>query len=206
MVGLARHRRQNRSAPAGLTGGALFGALFLVAPAPASSQSVTAEGPGILVIESGESSRPAAHAYLGAFRRTLASELGTSVPVYVEAPERNIPPREGSTRTLGPIATLLAPIGGMVLQFAVSRTREFKADATGAEISGRPLALASALQKLKASARRVPMMIPPSVGAVVQVAPLPALGGGVAKLFSTHPATAARMERLQQIATKMDKG
>jgi heat shock protein HtpX len=94
----------------------------------------------------------------------------------------------------------------MVLQFAVSRTRESKADATGAEISGRPPALASALQKLKASARRVPMMIPPSVGAVVQVAPLPALGGGVAKLFSTHPATAARMERLQQIATKMDKG
>jgi len=119
---------------------------------------------------------------------------------------RNIPPREGSTRALGPIATILAPIGAMVLQFAVSRTREYKADATGAEISGKPLALASALQKLEASARRTPMLIPPSVGVVAQVDPLRALGGGVTKLFSTHPATAERVERLQQIATKMELG
>jgi heat shock protein HtpX len=54
---------------------------------------------------------------------------------------------------LGPLAALLAPFGAMIIQFAIGRTREFKADATGAEISGKPLALASALTKLQAIAR-----------------------------------------------------
>src|SRR6185295_18523589 len=56
---------------------------------------------------------------------------------------------------LGPLAALLAPFGAMIIQFAISRTREFKADATGAEISGQPLALASALGKLQAAAKQI---------------------------------------------------
>ena len=112
------------------------------------------------------------------------------------------PPRDGG-RALGPIATLLAPLAAMVLQFAISRTREFKADATGAEISGKPLALASALQKLEASARQVPMPIPPAMAPLAQVDPLAAFGGGITRLFATHPSTAERVERLKAIAARM---
>jgi heat shock protein HtpX len=108
-------------------------------------------------------------------------------------------PREGG-RPIGPIGTILAPLAAMVLQFAISRTREFEADATGAEISGKPLALASALEKLEASARRVPMQISPSVAPLAQVNPLAAFGGGITRLFSTHPSTAERVERLRAIA------
>jgi len=104
---------------------------------------------------------------------------------------------------LGPLAMLLAPVAAMILQFAVSREREFKADATGAEISGRPLALATALLKLDAAAHRTPMAIPPSVAPLAQVDPLAAYGGGLTKLFSTHPSTAERVERLRAIAARM---
>jgi len=90
----------------------------------------------------------------------------------------------------------------MVLQFAISRTREFAADAAGAEISGKPLALASALEKLEAEARRVRMQIPPSVAPLAQVNPLAAFGGCVARLFSTHPSTAERVARLRALAAR----
>src|SRR4030095_3607577 len=58
---------------------------------------------------------------------------------------------------LAPLAALVAPIGAMIIQFALSRSREFKADATGAVISGKPLALASALGKLQSAAKQIPM-------------------------------------------------
>ena len=104
----------------------------------------------------------------------------------------------------GLLTAILAPIGAMVLQFAISRSREYKADATGAEISGKPLALASALAKLEAGARRIRMQITPSVAPVAQVDPLSAYGGGLPKLFSTHPPTQERIRRLQEIAQQMD--
>ena len=112
-------------------------------------------------------------------------------------------PRRDSGRAMGPLAALLAPLAAMVLQFAISRSREFKADEAGAEISGKPLALASALEKLEASARRVPMQIPPSVAPLAQVNPLAAFGGRLPRLFATHPSTAERVERLRAIAARM---
>jgi heat shock protein HtpX len=106
--------------------------------------------------------------------------------------------RRGSP--LAPLAALLAPIAAMVIQFAISRSREFKADATGALISGKPLALASALGKLQMAAKRIPMAVSPTMAPLAQVNPLAAFGGGIASLFSTHPPTEERIARLEAIA------
>jgi heat shock protein HtpX len=111
-----------------------------------------------------------------------------------------VPSERGGRSALGPIAALLAPFAAMIIQFAISRTREFKADATGAEISGQPLALASALGKLQAGAQRIPMAVSPAMAPLAQVNPLSAFHGGIAKLFSTHPPTAERIARLEAIA------
>jgi heat shock protein HtpX len=109
--------------------------------------------------------------------------------------------RDGQSNALVQLAMLiLAPIAAALVQMAISRQREFKADAVGAEICGRPLALASALQKLEAGARRIPMQVSPAVAPVAQVNPLAAHGGGMAKLFSTHPPTAERVRKLQALA------
>ncbi len=111
----------------------------------------------------------------------------------------------GGDRNRNPWAALLmmlvAPLAAMVLQMAISRQREFKADAVGAEICGRPLALAGALKKLDAAAQRIPMQISPAVAPLAQVNPLAAHGGGMMKLFSTHPPTAERVARLEAIAS-----
>jgi len=105
---------------------------------------------------------------------------------------------------LAPLAIMLAPIAAMIIQFAITRQREFKADATGAEISGKPLALASALQKLEEGARRIPMYVPPSMEPLAQVNPLSAFGGrGMTRLFSTHPPTEERIAKLRAIAQQM---
>jgi len=90
---------------------------------------------------------------------------------------------------------ILAPIAATLIQLAVSRSREFEADATGAHITGNPYALASALEKLDAYSKRVPLMASPSTAHLFIVAPL--LGsGGFGNLFSTHPPIAQRIERL----------
>ncbi len=107
---------------------------------------------------------------------------------------------EGGSPAAGIAMALLAPIGAMLIQFAISRQREFKADAVGAEISGRPLALAGALRKLDAAAHRIPMEVSPAVAPLAQVNPLAAYDGGVTRLFSTHPPTEERVARLQAIA------
>jgi heat shock protein HtpX len=95
---------------------------------------------------------------------------------------------------------VVAPIAAMIIQFAISRQREFKADAVGAEICGRPLALAGALQKLDAAAHRIPMQVAPAAAPLAQVNPLAAHGGGMMRLFSTHPPTAERVARLEALA------
>jgi heat shock protein HtpX len=93
---------------------------------------------------------------------------------------------------------LLAPVAAMLIQFAISRQREFKADAVGASISGRPLALASALRKLDAAAHRIPMQVSPAAAQLALVNPLAAFGRqGLTSLFSTHPPTAERIARLE---------
>jgi heat shock protein HtpX len=95
---------------------------------------------------------------------------------------------------------LLAPLGAMLIQFAVSRQREFEADRVGAQILGRPMPLANALIRLDSLAHRIPMEVPPAVAPLAQVNPLAAHGGAVAKLFSTHPPTAERVARLEAMA------
>jgi heat shock protein HtpX len=94
---------------------------------------------------------------------------------------------------------ILAPIAATLIQLAVSRSREYEADATGAHITGNPYALASALQKLDAYSRRLPMQASPSTAHMFIVAPVmgvSSLGGAFAGLFSTHPPIAKRIERL----------
>jgi heat shock protein HtpX len=99
------------------------------------------------------------------------------------------------------LMVILAPLAAMMIQFAISRQREFKADAVGAQIAGRPLPLASALQKLDAYSRRIPMHVAPAAAPLAQVNPLAATGRGFAKLFSTHPPTEERVARLRALAT-----
>jgi heat shock protein HtpX len=110
------------------------------------------------------------------------------------------PGERGRGSPFAPIAALAAPFAAMIIQFAISRTREFKADAAGAEISGQPLALASALGKLQMAAQRIPMAVSPAMAPLAQVNPLAAYRGGIASLFSTHPPTEERVRRLESIA------
>jgi heat shock protein HtpX len=104
-------------------------------------------------------------------------------------------------RRPNPLVLMLAPLAAMLIQFAVSRSREYKADATGAAISGRPLDLAEALAKIDAAAKQVPMAVPPTMAPLAQVDPLQAVGGGFTSMFSTHPPVAERIARLRAMAT-----
>lgn len=96
---------------------------------------------------------------------------------------------------------ILAPIAAALIQFAISRSREYQADATGARISGRPLDLANALLKLEQSAHVVPMRGNPATSHMFIVNPLS--GQSLQTLFSTHPSTADRVARLEAIAREM---
>jgi heat shock protein HtpX len=89
---------------------------------------------------------------------------------------------------------IVAPIAAMMIQLAVSRSREYQADASGARYTGNPYALASALTKLDAYSRRVPMAASPSTAHLFIVQPF--LGMNFGSLFSTHPPIAKRIERL----------
>ncbi|HEV2131320.1 MAG TPA: zinc metalloprotease HtpX [Longimicrobiaceae bacterium] len=109
---------------------------------------------------------------------------------------------ESESPFAGMLMVILASIAAMFIQFAISRQREFQADALGAEICGRPLALASALGKLEMAARRIPMEVSPAVAPLAQVNPLAAYGSGLARLFSTHPPTEERIARLEAMATQ----
>jgi heat shock protein HtpX len=90
---------------------------------------------------------------------------------------------------------ILAPIAATLIQLAISRSREYEADASGAHLTGNPYALASALQKLEAYSKRLPMQASPSTAHLFIVAPLISRGN-FANLFSTHPPIAERIERL----------
>ena len=113
---------------------------------------------------------------------------------------------EGGNPLAGLLMIILAPIAAMLIQLAIGRQREFKADAGGAQISGQPLALASALKKLDAAAHRVPMRVEPAMAPLAQVNPLAAHGGGLFKLFSTHPSTTERVARLERLAFGEQRG
>ena len=96
------------------------------------------------------------------------------------------------------LAFIAAPIASLIIRMAISRTREFGADKTGAEISGNPLALASALEKIERYSK-VPMNVNPAVSQLFISDPLKAFSGNsFSKLFSTHPPTIERVRRLRQ--------
>ena len=115
--------------------------------------------------------------------------------------------RDENGNGTNPIALLVtvfvAPIAATLIQLALSRSREFMADASGAAISGKPMALASALMKLDAYARhRVMANAKPATSGLFIINPLTG-AGGMANLFSTHPSTEERVEKLREIAAEM---
>jgi heat shock protein HtpX len=94
----------------------------------------------------------------------------------------------------GLLMLILAPFAAMLIQLAVSRSREYQADSTGTHYTGNPYALASALAKLDAYSKRVPMLATPSTAHLFIIQPF--LGMSFGSLFSTHPPIAKRIERL----------
>ena len=113
--------------------------------------------------------------------------------------------RDGEDRNpLGSVLTIvmmiLAPIAAMLIQMAISRSREYKADEGGASICGNPLSLANALKKLQTGVRRVPMEANPSTAHMFIVSPL--TGGGLLSLFSTHPPIEERIARLEAMGLR----
>ena len=112
--------------------------------------------------------------------------------------------RDGENRphpALAILMMILAPLAAMIIQMAISRTREFGADRGGAEISGDPLALAAALAKIESYARGTPMHTAEQHPETAQMMIMnPLSGGGLRGLFSTHPDTRERIARLQAMA------
>jgi heat shock protein HtpX len=103
--------------------------------------------------------------------------------------------REGGHPVAGLVMMIVAPIAAMMIQMAISRSREFLADEGGAHISGNPLSLANALRRLDTAAHKIPMQASPATAHMFIVNPL--TGGGLAKLFSTHPPMEERIARLE---------
>jgi heat shock protein HtpX len=104
--------------------------------------------------------------------------------------------REEGGGGLGLIAmAILAPIGAMLVQMAVSRSREYQADASGARFCGRPDSLARALEKIAGTSKRIPLEATPATAHMFIMSPLS--GKGMMSLFSTHPPMEKRVERLR---------
>ncbi|MBT8193184.1 MAG: zinc metalloprotease HtpX [Acidimicrobiia bacterium] len=105
------------------------------------------------------------------------------------------------------ISIILAPLAAMVIKLAITRAREYQADRTGADITGQPLALASALRKLEAGTTQIPMDVNPAVAPLYIADPLKAFGGkrdgggSLRKLFATHPPISDRVARLEEMAS-----
>jgi len=108
----------------------------------------------------------------------------------------------------GIIAIIVAPLAAMIIQMSISRSREFQADRSGAQTTGSPMALASALQKLEMGTSRVPMEVNPAVSQLFIADPLKAFGrqgrgrqgNSLTRMFRTHPPIPERIERLQNMS------
>src|SRR5574340_45801 len=112
--------------------------------------------------------------------------------------ERNVHP------AVALLVMIVAPLAAALIQMAISRSREFEADRGGAEISGEPAALASALEKIHNYARQLPLAAAeqhPETAQLMIINPL--AGGGISGLFSTHPATEERVARLRDLARRL---
>lgn len=124
---------------------------------------------------------------------TMIARMGYWASLFGGFGGRDSRDREGGG--LGALLMIIvAPIAATLIQLAVSRSREYEADSTGAHTTGNPYALASALQKLENYSKRLPLQASPSTAHLFIVAPL--LGGGFGNLFSTHPPTRERIRRL----------
>jgi heat shock protein HtpX len=142
------------------------------------------------------------HMLVGALAATMAGAIAMLANVVKWGAIFGMGGRDGEGQN--PFAMLalaiVMPIVAMIIQFAISRQNEFQADRTAAEISGQPLALASALRRLDAMAHRIPMAVNPAAAHLAIVNPLAGSRGGFIKLFSTHPPTEERVAALQAIA------
>lgn len=108
---------------------------------------------------------------------------------------------EGGAGFVGSIVmAIVAPIAAMIIQMAISRSREYLADETGAQLTGNPQGLANALLKLEQAASRLPMHVNPSVSHMFIVNPLS--GEFIMRLFSTHPSISDRVRRLQSMIVR----
>ena len=103
---------------------------------------------------------------------------------------------------LGVLATVIfAPMAATIIQLAISRTREFSADAGAAKLTGNPRALARALQRLESTARQIPLNANPAFEPLLIIHPIS--GQFLGNLFSSHPATEARVEALLQLESQL---
>lgn len=102
---------------------------------------------------------------------------------------------EGGSPIAAMVMMIVGPIAAMLIQMAISRSREYKADQGGAEIAGNPLQLAGALRKLQMASQQIPMQANPATAHMFIVSPIS--GGGFSKLFSTHPPMDERIARLE---------
>jgi heat shock protein HtpX len=106
--------------------------------------------------------------------------------------------RDGGSPIAGLVMLIVAPFAALLIQLAISRSREFMADEGGAQMAGNPLSLANALRKLETRAHEIPMNASPSTAHMFIVNPLS--GGGITRLFSTHPPMEERIARLEAMA------
>jgi heat shock protein HtpX len=132
---------------------------------------------------------------------TVAGAISTLANFGMLFGGRNDEEGGGGNPILAILVLVLAPIAAMLIQFAISRTREFGADRGGAEVSGDPRALADALAKIDAYARGIPLATAEAHPATAQMMIInPLSGGGIKGLFSTHPSTEERIARLLALA------
>lgn len=141
------------------------------------------------------------HMLVGTIAATMAGAIGMLADVARWGAILGGGDREGDRNPLALIVmSIVAPLAAVIVQMAISRVNEFQADRTAAEITGNPTGLASALERLGVLAQRIPMDVNPAAAQLAIVNPLSGMGGGMLRLFSTHPPIEQRVARLRELA------